>query len=95
MSCAQFLFTHKSFIDIKHIYQVVVFRDTNWAWFPQVIFYIQDVPENLLIPQEAVDWQPNAANAAEPAPAGRAEVIPAARGYERDSNGNYFREHAL
>ncbi|KAF2845079.1 hypothetical protein T440DRAFT_461098 [Plenodomus tracheiphilus IPT5] len=96
MSCAQFLFTHKHALGVKHIYKAVVFRDSHNNWYPHVIFYVEDIPADIVIPPETPDWQPYPTNAP-----GAASVLEdravgnLGRPYERDGDGNYFRVHNL
>lgn len=88
-SLASFLYSHKARLGMKHTFQVAVFRDDNENWYPQVLFYVQDVPANLRIPQEADGWQPG------PAETLRSVVKTTLSLHQRDGEGRWVRVHAL
>ncbi|KAI8935648.1 hypothetical protein NX059_007174 [Plenodomus lindquistii] len=95
MAYAHLLFTHKGTLGLKHIRAVQVFRDKGAEWYPQVILHVENVPAQLLIPQELPDWQPGPQDAQVAAHLPEARSMNGPSSYQRDANGNYFRVHEL
>ncbi|CBX98511.1 hypothetical protein IAQ61_007861 [Plenodomus lingam] len=95
MSCAQLLFAHKWILGLKHISKVTVFRDTENEWYPQAVFYIEPVPDNLLIPQEDGNWQPYPTGVSAAIVDLDTRAVAEPGPYQRDADGNFFRLHDL
>ncbi|KAF2845828.1 hypothetical protein T440DRAFT_459454 [Plenodomus tracheiphilus IPT5] len=100
-SLAQLLFQHKPELGVQHIKSMNVFHRAkdDWGWdkpmWTEMLFYIEDVPSDKLIPQEADDWQPYGGAG----PADTAEYADSMNGtlplFERDEHGHYLRTHKL
>ncbi|KAI8936738.1 hypothetical protein NX059_007125 [Plenodomus lindquistii] len=100
-SLAQFLFEHKPQLGLHHIREVTVFRNgisdsiRSLPLDPAVLFYVEPVPQNLLIPQEADDWQPHGSAGTAAAATYDTATNTTSPVYDRDGQGNYFRTHML
>ncbi|KAH9860805.1 hypothetical protein J1614_012138 [Plenodomus biglobosus] len=95
MSCAQLLYAHKDTLGNKHIPKVTVFREPFEEWCPQVLFYVELVPDDLQIPQEDPGWQPYPPSGPQAAPGLDSRTVVEPDPYKRDNGGNIFRVHHL